>query len=719
MKGKTSFPIGNPTLSPETATEWPKKSPAPPASGRVIKPCGAVLSLVLMAVAVMPNKACAAPGDLDPTFGTNGKVTTDFSGNVDLGNAAAVQSDGKIVVVGFTRAGSNTATEDFAIVRYNPDGSLDSTFGTGGKVTTNFQQDDRAKAVAIRSDGKIIVAGSNSNVVIVAGYNSDGTRDTSIGASFGPCSGQCSLNAIAIQSDQKIVVAGRGLGAIAGTSDFLLIRFAASGGALDPSFGNSGFVQTDFFSQSDSVSSLVIQADGKIVAGGVATTDANGSTNFALARYNSNGSLDSTFGTAGKVTTDFPGQFHGIRALALQPDGKIVAAGFTFLTDSNFGLARYNPDGTLDPSFGSGGKVITDFSGTGVTDEAHAVVVQPDGRIIAGGIVQTASDGLDFALARYNSDGSLDSNFGASGKVTTTFSSADDFVNALVLQSDGKLVAVGGSGGGDFALARYSTGLAGAPSQLLNIATRMRVQTGENVLIGGFIITGTDPKRVIIRGIGPSLSSFFSGALADPTLELYQGSTLLVMNDNWRTDQQAEIEATGIPPTNDLESAIVRTLTPGSYTAILRGKNNTTGIGVVEAYDLDRAANSRLANISTRGFVDTGDNVMIGGLIIGPAGGTNATVVVRAIGPSLSNFGISGALQDPTLDLVDSNGVVIRSNNNWRDSQEAAIIATGLQPSDDRESALVQTVAPGSYTAIVRGVGGTTGVGLVEVYHLQ
>jgi hypothetical protein len=264
-----------------------------------------------------------------------------------------------------------------------------------------------------------------------------------------------------------------------------------------------------------------------------------------------------------------------------------------------------------------------------------------------------------------------------------------------------------------------------SPSQFLNISTRLRVQTGDNVLIGGFIITGTDPKKVIIRGIGPSLAQFFSGALTDPTLELYQGTTLLASNDNWKTrpdgsSQQAEVEATTIPPTNDLEAAIVRTLDPGAYTAILRGKGDATGIGVVEAYDLTPGTNSKAGNISTRGFVDSGDNVMIGGLIIGGGGGGNSKVVVRAIGPTLGNFGISGALQDPTLELHDGNGTLLVFNNNWQDDASAAEIqADNLAPNDPRESAVLRSLPPGAYTAIVRGSGSTTGIALVEAYNLQ
>jgi hypothetical protein len=251
--------------------------------------------------------------------------------------------------------------------------------------------------------------------------------------------------------------------------------------------------------------------------------------------------------------------------------------------------------------------------------------------------------------------------------------------------------------------------------KLINISTRLQVLTGNNVLIGGFIVTGTQPKKVLIRAIGPSLS--IAGHLDNPTLELYSGQTLLETNDNWvdSPEKQAIIDTT-IPPTNNLESAIVRTLPANNsaYTAIVRGVSNGTGVGLVEVYDLDRAANSKLANISTRGLVGTGENVMIGGFIVLNG---NQKVIVRAIGPSL---GIVGALANPTLELHDHNGTLLQSNNDWRTGgQQAEIIATTVPPNDDRESAIVRTLAPGNYTAIVRGINNTTGVALVEVFALQ
>lgn len=239
-------------------------------------------------------------------------------------------------------------------------------------------------------------------------------------------------------------------------------------------------------------------------------------------------------------------------------------------------------------------------------------------------------------------------------------------------------------------------------------------------MIGGFIITGMESKKLIVRAIGPSLEQFgINNFLADPVLELHGADgSLITANDNWKDTQQAEIEASGLAPQNDLESAIIATLSPANYTAIVSGKNAMTGVGLVEAYDLDSAADSQLANISTRGFVQTGDNVMIGGFILG--GGTGAsTVVVRALGPSLSQFGIANPLADPTLELHDGNGLLIQSNDNWKETQQAEIEAAGLAPSNDRESAIVANLSPGAYTAIVAGKDGGIGVGLVEVYNLH
>ncbi len=258
------------------------------------------------------------------------------------------------------------------------------------------------------------------------------------------------------------------------------------------------------------------------------------------------------------------------------------------------------------------------------------------------------------------------------------------------------------------------------PSRQLNISTRETVGTGENVLIGGFIITGPTPKKVIVRAIGPSLAAFgLTGLLQDPTLEVHDASgAILFSNDDWKSTQQAAIEATGIPPADDRESAIVASLNPGAYTAIVQGKNNATGTALVEVYDLDPTPVTRLSNISTRGEVGIGTNVLIGGLIVSAEDAGQANVVLRALGPSLTALGVSGALQDPTLDLHDSNGDLLAGNDNWRDAQEGIISSTGLAPADDREAALFVTLPAGAYTAVVQGKNATTGVGLVEAYNI-
>ena len=253
-----------------------------------------------------------------------------------------------------------------------------------------------------------------------------------------------------------------------------------------------------------------------------------------------------------------------------------------------------------------------------------------------------------------------------------------------------------------------------------NLSTRTFVQTGDNVVIGGFIITGSGQKRVIVRAIGPSLVNHgITNPLQNPTLELHDHTgAVIASNDNWmNAPNKQEIIDSGLAPSNNLESAILTSLNPGAYTAIVRGVNNGTGIALVEGYDLNPAAGSKLGNLSTRALVQTGNNVMIGGFIITGAG--QKTVLVRAIGPSLAQHGITNPLLDPTLELHNGNGAVIAFNDNWKDTQQAQIQATGLAPTNDNESAILRTLPPGNYTAVVRGKNNTIGVALVEVYGLN
>ncbi|HZE13311.1 MAG TPA: hypothetical protein VE086_06115, partial [Chthoniobacterales bacterium] len=253
--------------------------------------------------------------------------------------------------------------------------------------------------------------------------------------------------------------------------------------------------------------------------------------------------------------------------------------------------------------------------------------------------------------------------------------------------------------------------------QPLNIATRLAIQGGDNVLIAGFIVTGPSgsSKKVMIRGIGPSLANFgIAGAMSDPLLELHNPDGSTVINDNWQQGDTSQIP-NGFAPSDARESIIVATLAPGTYSAILKGAHGETGIALAEVYDLDTASAAQLANIATRGFVDTGDNVMIGGFIVG--GTEPARILVRATGPSLTALGVQGALPATTLELHDANGAAI-TNDGWRSTQEAEIKATTIPPSNDSEAAILATLVPGTYTAVVRGKDNTTGIGLVEAYNL-
>lgn len=402
-------------------------------------------------------------------------------------------------------------------------------------------------------------------------------------------------------------------------------------------------------------------------------------------------------------------------------------------------------------AFGPGGDLYVSSSGNGRVMRFDGTTGASKG-IFASSASVTSVFGLAFGPGGdlYVSASHLDPIFrfnGTTGAFMGAFTSGRQLIDAdgVAFGPDGDLYVAnysslevdrfdGVTGVFKFAMSNSTlgnpAGLAFTPAaKVLNISTRLRVQTGENVLIAGFIVTGQDPKSVIVRAIGPSVAGTGQGGvLADPTLELHDSTgALIATNNDWRvtqlggvitSDQQAAIEATTIPPTNDLESAIVARLAPGAYTAIVQGVNGGQGLGLAEVYDLNQATPSKLANISTRGFVDIGDNVMIGGFIVRPGGGTETDVILRAIGPSLGSV-VTNALGDPTLELHDVNGALLAANDNWRDSQQAEIQATGIAPTNDAESAIVAHLTPGAYTAILRGQGGTTGVAVVELYTLN
>jgi hypothetical protein len=292
-------------------------------------------------------------------------------------------------------------------------------------------------------------------------------------------------------------------------------------------------------------------------------------------------------------------------------------------------------------------------------------------------------------------------------------------VKGFGIDGSGEIYVLGDGAGGGQALKMVA--IPAAPA-LVNLSTRLRVETGENVGIAGFILTGSAPKNIAVRAIGPSLNvngQPVPGRMSNPTLTIFDANGGVIgANDNWmESGRRQELVDRGLAPSDERESAEVLTLQPGAHTAVMQGVNGESGVGLIELYDIETGAPANAANISTRGRVQTADNVMIGGFIIG--GTQPQRIIVRGIGPSLGARGVTGALQDPTLDLVDSSGTLVGSNDNWRSDQATDITNSGLAPADDRESAIIRTLNPGSYTAIVRGANGTTGVALVEVYRLN
>ncbi|HEY2615101.1 MAG TPA: peptidylprolyl isomerase [Chthoniobacterales bacterium] len=372
------------------------------------------------------------------------------------------------------------------------------------------------------------------------------------------------------------------------------------------------------------------------------------------------------------------------------------------------------------------------------------------GRVVGNGM--TTADAIA-AVPRYNFGSPLDSmplrDYDPSGPVKVpnlisvpafahisplNFSAASDNPNVCGVAVSGTELLVGGGQVGTAHITVTATDLDGAsvsqnftvtvlsaPGRLVQLSTRMQVGTGDNALIGGFIIRGDSPKRLMIRGIGPSTG--LAGALADPVLELHDNTgAVIASNDNWGdAANKQEMINTGIAPTSPNESAILMTVPSdpnnASYTAIVRGANNSTGIGLIEVYDLDSGPGSTLLNISTRGRVDLDPNILIGGFFLG--GSDSKRVLVRAIGPSLAAAHIASPLSDPTLELHDGQGALIESNDDWGSSPEQSDIqASGLAPTNAKESAVLRTLAAGAYTAVMRGMNNATGIGSIEIYQL-
>lgn len=700
--------------------------------------------------------------DVDPPAAPNyahfGVVRLDSSGNVDSSLITARHTGNETVPSSFARLsdGSTLATFPntndpaipYNIARLLDNGSLDKSFTLSSSDPNRFLNGFSARGIVPLPDGNYFVYGVGADLGPRYGkVRPDGTEDTSFATNFGVV-----CQAATVAPDGKIVTAA---GTDAQSTLFTSLGRLTADGQIDnfgaPASVHNGQVIRDFngmlYEMYVGSRVLAIQPDGKVLFQYFSQEK-----RFHFVRLNADGSFDGSFTETILTPTDaapsfpvvFDPQFGGtvqppggvwsatsmLQDAGIQSDGRIILTGhFTTFGNTNArGIIRLEPNGTVDNTFNAAG---SGMQWTTVTETATSfptvedIEPQADGKFLITGNFEAVNGTAAPGIARLNGDGAVDTSFVA----PVQRDKRSRVSSAFKAQPDGSFLL-----SGPYAFAGESTSrslirLVNAQPGAVNISTRLPVGTGDNVLIEGFIVQGPagSSKKIMVRAIGPSLQQFgIADALMNPTLEIHDASGATVAtNNDWKTtevgglvtgDQFAEINASGVAPGNDLESALIVSLEPGSYTAIVRGVNNTVGTGVVDAFDLDAGSAARLANIATRGLVQPGDKLMIAGFIVQHGA---VKTVVRAIGPSLIGFGISNALPDTTLQLRDQQGAIVLENDDWKSSQQQELENTALQPSHDLEAALVTTIQPGAYTAQVRGKGDVSGIGVVQVYFLQ
>jgi len=592
------------------------------------------------------------------------------------GHTATLLPEGKVLAAGGQNTDSGTLN---SAELYDP---ADRTWAVSGSMITSRT----GHTATLLPDGTVLVAGG------------DHSFQTSVTAElYDPATGGWtatgSLNGARISHTATLLPNGLVLVVGGSYDDFGYQSFSLDTAELyDPA--SRTWMLTESLPATRSGHTATLLPDGNVlVAGGGSFSSIGGGDYIASAElYDSPAGTWSTTGSLNGVRT-------GHTATTLS-SGKVLVAGGI---DHNGFVSTAE---VYDP----GAKTWT-TTGNLITARAyHTATLLPDGRVLLVG--GENPDGFIAGAELYNPES-------GTWSATATLNTARAFQSATLLPDSSVLIA-GGIDNTTGGPPLESTELYVQSATLLNISTRLSVQTGDNVMIGGFIVTGTGSQAVIVRGLGPSLG--VTASLSDPIIELHDSTgALLATNDNWKDDaNQQQVVNSGLGPTNELESALWTMINPGAYTVILKGKSDGTGVGLVEVYQVGEGSDAQLANISTRGLVQTDDNVLIGGVIVGRGtGDDSANILIRALGPSVP---VAGTLSDPTLELHDSSGTLIDSNDDWKtradgSSQQAEIEATTIPPNDDLESALLETLSPGNYTAIVRGKDDSVGVGMVEIYN--